>query len=144
MRHLSGKEKKELNLRLPKGYSITKKDEIKEYGNVFYLNDNPIIIEKEGKLIPHLKSIREYENEFSYVTVDKGAIPFIAKGADLMKPGITNVKGEFEKGEIILIKDEIKLVPFALGYSLFSSEIMREKESGKVIEIKHFLGDKYC
>ena len=143
MRFLSNKEKKQLENSLPKGYYIDKKEEIKESKSppILYKGEEPFLIIKEKKYLPHLKSIPE--SEYKSVYVDKGAIPFILKGADLMRPGIRKIDENFAKGEIIMIKDETHKKTIALGFVLLSSEEMQKQDKGKSVEIYHFVSDEY-
>lgn len=145
MRHLSNKEIKSLSEILYPGYEISKKDEITEGDDIIYRNGEKflIVIEKNKKnilkVIPHLKSL--VDEGIKSVYVDHGAIPFIMKGADIMRPGIQKIE-EFQKNEIIFIKDEEHLRVLAVGEALFSSEEMNEMKKGIVVKVHHFLGDK--
>lgn len=139
MRFLSNKEKKQLSDVLPPGYEVGKKDEIKEKDNVLIKGDDVFLIKAEGKFLPHLKSVNE--SLYKSVYVDKGAIPFVIKGADLMRPGIRKIDDGFEKDEIVLVKDENHNKSIAIGFALFSSDEMREQKSGKSVKIFHYVGD---
>lgn len=142
MRYLSNKEKKELESNLPVGYSITKKDELKEgKDEVIYNGENKFLIIKDKKYIPHLKSVDQ--TKYKAVYVDKGAIPFVIKGADLMRPGIQKIDDNIQKDEIILIKDENHNKTIAIGISLYTSQELKKQEKGKSVIIYHFVGDKY-
>ena len=141
MRFLSGKEKKQLNDKLPKGYEVSKKDNIKEDGNLLFLEDEKFLIIKNGVYLPHIRSLPD--KVFKSVFVDKGAIPFVAKGADLMRAGIQRLDDGFEKGDIVLVRDENKEKAFAIGTALSSSEEMKTQTSGKSLEIYHYIGDEY-
>lgn len=142
MRYLSKKEKKQLSENLPSGYQINPaKDEIKEHDNILYLNNEKFLIIQDKKYLPHLKSVEN--TKLKSVFVDKGAIPFIIKGADLMRPGISKIEDNIQKGEIILIKDENHNKNLAIGFSLVSSEELKSQEKGKSIQIYHYFNDKY-
>ena len=142
MRYLSNKEKKELSSKLPKGYEINKKDEIKEgKDEIIYNGENKFLININGSFYPHLKSIDE--NKYKSVYVDKGAIPFVIKGADLMRPGIQKIDDNIQKEEVIQIKDENHNKTIAIGISMFSSEEMQNQEKGKSVKVIHYVGDKY-
>ncbi|NCN86342.1 RNA-binding protein [archaeon] len=146
MRHLSNKEIKSLIELIPKSYSLDKRDEIVEKDRIIYRNSEKlfIILEKNKKeitkVIPHLKNL--VEEGFKSVYVDHGAIPFIIKGADLMRPGIQKIE-DFSKDEIILIKDEEHKKTIAVGRALFSSEEMTEQKKGISVKVLHFLGDEF-
>ncbi|MFW5705097.1 MAG: DUF1947 domain-containing protein [Nanoarchaeota archaeon] len=141
MRHLSNKEKKQINNKLPKGYTIDKKDEIKVKENIYFKGDEPYLIEREGKLLPHLKSIPE--TEYKSVYVDHGAIPFIAKGADLMRPGIQKIDEGISKDDVIMIKEEVKHKTIALGISMLDSQNLKKQEKGKSVIVYHYVGDEF-
>lgn len=141
MKYLSGKEKKQLIEKLPKGYTIDKKDEIVEKDSLLLKNKEPYLIISNDSYLPHLKSVPE-EN-YKSVYVDKGAIPFILKGATLMRPGIHEIETRFEENEIILIKDENHKKTIAIGYALLSSSDMLEQSGGKSVDIYHFVSDGF-
>ncbi len=141
MRFLSGKEKKELNEKLPKGYSVEKKDDIKEKNDLLYKNEEKYLIIKENKFLPHLKSINE--KEYKAIYVDKGAIPFVIKGADIMRPGIRRIDENILKDEIVLIKDDTHSKTVAIGFAEFNSEDMKAQEKGKSVKIYHYVSDNY-
>ncbi len=141
MRFLSGKEKKELSEKLPKGYVVEKKDDIKEKDNMLYKNEVKFLIIKDNKFLPHLKSINE--KEYKSIYVDKGAIPFVIKGADIMRPGIRKIDENIQKSEIILVKDETHGKTLAIGFAEHNSEDMQKQEKGKSVIIYHYVGDLY-
>ena len=141
MRFLSGKEKKELSEKLPKGYVVEKKDDIKEKDNMLYKNEAKFLIIKDNEFLPHLKSINE--KEYKSIYVDKGAIPFVIKGADIMRPGIRKIDENIEKSEIILVKDDMHNKTLAIGFAEYNSEEMQKQEKGKSVIIYHYVGDLY-
>ncbi len=142
MRYLSNKEKKEFQNNMPKGYEISKKDEIKEgKDKILYKNGEKYLITINKELLPHLKSINQ--DEYKSVYVDKGAIPFVIKGADLMRPGIQKIDSDIKENQIILIKDENYNKTIAIGKSMYSSEDLEKQEKGKSVKIFHYVGDEY-
>lgn len=146
MRHLSNKEKKALSEILPPGYEIKKKDEITENKGIIYRGDEKflIIIERNkkimSKVIPHLRTLND--KELKSVYVDLGAIPFIIKGANIMRPGIQKIDPNIKKGETILVKDEGYKKTLAIGEALFNSEEMQRQEKGISVNILHYMGDE--
>lgn len=141
MRHLSGKEKKQLKEIIPKGYEIDKKDEVIEENNILYKNKNKYLIKIDDIFIPHLNSV--IEDKYPICYIDNGAIPFLLRGADMMRPGIEKIQGEFEKGEIILIKNLNYPKVIGISQSLLSSEEMKSQEKGKSLHVLHYLKDQY-
>lgn len=68
----------------------------KEYDDGRTPTDEPVLFQhRDGPLLPTLKLVHEYPTlDFTHVTVDKGAIPFLLGGANVMCPGLTNPGGE--------------------------------------------------
>jgi malignant T-cell-amplified sequence len=59
--------------------------------------DEPVLFQqRDGPILPTLKLVHRYYPtlEFTRVTVDKGAIPYLLGGANVMCPGLTNPGGE--------------------------------------------------
>ena len=137
MNYLSGKDKK--NLKLPKGYSVSKKDEIYEKDSLLYKDKEAFLIKLDGDYIPHIKSLDA--TSFKSVYVDRGAIPFVIKGADLMRPGIELVDSGFSVNDIVLVCDNEHKKVLAVGRALFESSVMSGMEKGKVVKILHYVGD---
>lgn len=56
------------------------------------VGDEPIFFQhRDGPILPSLKFVHRYPGvEFTRVTVDKGAIPYLLGGANVMCPGLTN------------------------------------------------------
>mmetsp|Transcript_14174 Transcript_14174/g.32811 ORF Transcript_14174/g.32811 Transcript_14174/m.32811 type:complete len:202 (-) Transcript_14174:19-624(-) len=108
--------------------------------------------ERDGPLLPALKFVHKYPTlELTSVTVDKGAIPFLLGGANVMCPGLTNPGGEMpadsvegpglNKGDGVVIYAEGKEHALAVGVMTLSSANVRKKNKGIGIEIAHYLGD---
>ncbi len=96
---------------------------------------------QQGELIPHLKLLHEH-NFLKFVTFDKGAIKFIAKGADVFRPGITAFDADIKAGELIALRDETHGKILAIGIASASTKEMEEQEGGKVIKNIHYVGDE--
>ncbi|MDA3836653.1 MAG: RNA-binding protein [Nanoarchaeota archaeon] len=146
MRHLSGKEKKQINEMLWDGYELDKKCEAVEDGNIILKDSKKylIILEKNKKsilkVIPHLKTLNE--ETFKSVYIDAGAIPFLIKGADMMRPGIQKIDEGISQGDIVLVRDETYSKTLAIGEAIYSSEDMQKQEKGISVKILHFMGDE--
>ncbi|KAL3762279.1 hypothetical protein ACHAWU_000926 [Discostella pseudostelligera] len=115
--------------------------------------DEPVFFQhRDGPILPTLKFVHKYPKlEFTKVTVDKGAIPYLLGGANVMCPGLTNPGGEMppddeeevglEKGDGVVIYAEGKEFPLAVGCMTMSSKDIMIKNKGTGIEVCHFLGD---
>lgn len=153
-RHLlSKKDKKalikEIAEKYPKLSELIKEAEIVEKaetdeGTVIIADKTPcLIILEEDITIPTLKILlkEKYQDLLPKVIVDMGAVPHIANGADVMAPGITQIKGDFEKGDIVVVVDERHGKPLAVCRAWYSSSEIRQMKKGKVLENLHYVGD---
>ena len=107
--------------------------------NIVVVNDEQSFFYYEDKLVPTLKLIMK-KDFLKKVVVDMPAVPFMVKGADVMRPGIKHLE-EFEKADFVAIVDETHKKPLAVGLALFSSEEIEEMGKGKVIKNLHWVGD---
>ncbi len=76
------------------------------------------------------------------VIVDMGAVRFVTNGADIMRPGITKIDPEIKENEIIKIIDEKNHQTLAVGKAIFEAEVMKNKNTGKVIKNLHTIQDQ--
>jgi len=111
-------------------------------------NDAQIIVGKGIKIlkvndeyIPFLSELQTLE-KFPYVMVDMGAVKFMCKGANVMRPGIKKYS-EFQKDSIVCIIEESHHKFLAVGKTLVSSDEMSNMEKGEVIKNLHYISDKF-
>jgi PUA domain protein len=71
-----------------------------------------------------------------------GAVPYVCKGANIMAPGIRGFRGEFRKGDLVIVTDEKHGKPIALGEILYDTEQVKSIRQGIVIKNIHYVGDK--
>ena len=71
-----------------------------------------------------------------------GAVPYAVKGADMMRPGITNIDDDINEGEIVSIIDENNHKSIMVGIALFNSNEMNVQKKGKSVKNIHFIGDE--
>lgn len=143
---LSKSEIKEFNDKLLNLYGrefFSKKDFMQIQDNPINhlrLNKEPIFFFVDDKLIPSLKLL--LKNKFlKQITVDMGAVKFICNGADVMRPGITTIDSDIDRGEIVVVIDERNKTPLVVGESLYSTQELNELRDGRVIKNLHFIGD---
>jgi PUA-domain protein len=108
---------------------------------VFFADGKPLILRKQGMLFPSLK-FEELVNAMPQIVVDMGAVAHVANGAQIMRPGIRQFKGEFAKGELVVIVDEKFNKAIALGVAEMDSEAMKSLTKGRVINNIHYVGDE--
>ena len=126
-------------IELPKQKNI-KTHEVDEKGII--ITGNGITAVKIGDdILPFLDDIPILE-KFPYVTVDMGAIKFICKGANVMRPGITKFS-DFESGEIVCVIEESQKKFLAVGKAKMSSKELGETSKGEVIKNMHYVSDNF-
>lgn len=148
---LKGKEAKALLSAISERYGLNhatfgSKPKIEISGEMneglVFINDLPLILVREGKPYPTLV-FDEAMLKLPSIVVDMGAVPHVCNGADVMAPGIRDVKGVFQQGAVVLVTDERHGKPIAIGVSLVGSEEMGKMQSGKVARNIHFVGDRF-
>jgi len=110
-------------------------------GELLFADDTPLFIIRSNKIIPFIGSLNLF-NGLKKVYVDKGAVPYIANGAHIMRPGIVSW-GEFKAGDLIVVYVEEYNSPIAIGEALKASSELYSIEKGKVIKNLHHVGDEF-
>jgi len=111
-----------------------------EDASVFFADGKPWILRTKGILIPSLK-FDAFITSLPKIIVDMGAVPHIANGAPIMRPGIRQLEGHFSKGDLVAILDERHRKTLALGVTEMDSETMQMVTKGRVIDNIHYVGD---
>ncbi len=106
------------------------------------IDGRPLIMMIDDIPVPTLKGALEHEIIVNYVVVDMGAVKFVAKGADIMSPGITEADLNIKEGDFVIVVDETHRKPLSVGKSLISGQEMVENKEGKAIKTIHYIGDK--
>lgn len=140
MKQLNNKEIKQLNEYISK-YKITinQKQRVTANNELIFIDNNPLFIKIGEQYLPTLNAS---PLDLPSVYIDKGAIPFVIKGADLMRPGIVSFD-KFNKDDVVVMKDAEHKKTLALGVALFDSEELKKQEKGKSIKTYTYIGDKY-
>ncbi|MCJ8307388.1 MAG: RNA-binding protein [Nitrosopumilus sp.] len=99
------------------------------------------ILKIDDDYLPFL-SETEILEKFPNVTVDMGAVKFMCKGANLMRPGIKKFT-EFEKDKLVCIIEESQHKFLAVGKAMVSSSELEEMEKGEVIKNMHYISDNF-
>jgi len=122
--------------------------QLKTITKIILLNSQPSFFyytlpeSKKEILIPTLKLLQTHPHLLNTITIDMNAIKFIINGADVMRPGITNIDDNITKDQPICIIDQTHKKPLAIGISLHSTEELRTLTNGKVIKNIHYVGDE--
>lgn len=99
------------------------------------------ILKVEDDYLPFLSETEMLE-KFPAVTVDMGAVKFMCKGANLMRPGIKEFT-EFEKDKLVCIVEESQHKFLAVGKSVVSSSELGTMDKGEVVKNIHYISDKF-
>jgi len=117
--------------------------EVRENGIKLYRIGELIIGEIDDKLYPVIhERNQEVLNELPAIIVDMGAVPHIVNGADVMRPGVKDFRGEFNEGDLVVIRDERNLKPLAVAIALAGLEECKAMKRGKVAKNIHHVNDK--
>ncbi|CAE7227759.1 mcts1 [Symbiodinium sp. KB8] len=130
---------------LPKGDT----QEAKGKGRVSFVvvRKTPIVFRQQhGPLFPTLRVLHAYPTMMQRVQVDKGAIKFILKGADVMCPGLTSAGGWLPEEDLpehtaVAVYAEGKEHALAVGQLAMSVSEIRSATKGIGIRIIHYLND---
>jgi PUA domain protein len=99
------------------------------------------ILKINDDYLPFLSETETLE-KFPNVTVDMGAVKFMCKGANLMRPGIKKFT-EFEKDKLVCIVEESQHKFLAVGKAIVSSSELEKMEKGEVIKNMHYISDNF-
>lgn len=110
--------------------------------DIILIDGKPLIMMIDNTPFPTIKGALELEITEKYVVVDMGAVKFVAKGADVMSPGITDADPDVQEGDFVIIVDETHRKPLAIGRALISGPQMVEMNEGKAVKAIHYIGDK--
>ena len=99
------------------------------------------ILKVDEDYIPFL-SETEILEKFPNVTVDMGAVKFMCKGANLMRPGIKSFT-DFKKEDLVCIVEESQHKFLAIGKAVADSSDIEEMEKGEVLKNMHYISDKF-
>ena len=99
------------------------------------------ILKINEEYLPFL-SETETLDKFPSVMVDMGAIKFMCKGANVMRPGIKKFT-EFEKDKLVCIIEESQHKFLAVGKAIVSSSELEDMEKGEVVKNMHYISDKF-
>ncbi len=99
------------------------------------------ILKVDEDYLPFLSETETLER-FPNVMVDMGAVKFMCKGANVMRPGIKKFT-EFEKDKLVCIIEESQHKFLAVGKAMVSSSELESMEKGEVVKNIHYISDKF-
>lgn len=100
---------------------------------------------REGPYFPTLKLLHKFPDLLPTVQVDKGAIRFVMRGADVMCRGLTspggNLDTDVEADMPVCILAEGKKMALGLALTKMSTMDMKTKNDGIGLTSVHYIGD---
>jgi PUA domain protein len=95
----------------------------------------------EGAPFLSMRGLLAYRPQARFVTVDMGAVKFVANGADVMAPGIVEADPALQPGDWCFVRDERNKQPLGVGKALVPGVAM-VRGKGKAVKSVHHIGDK--
>lgn len=108
---------------------------------VLVVNNQVLGVQHDGSWFLTVRGLLAHKPQARYVTVDMGAVRFVANGADIMAPGIVEADPALKEGDWCWIRDERNKQPLAVGKALVPGTAM-VRGKGKAVKSIHHLGDK--
>ena len=109
---------------------------------VYILGTEIVALEIEGSPFLSISGILRYGAARLYVTVDMGAVKFVANGADVMGPGIVDGDRKVRAGQVVWVKEEKYGKPLAIGRSLVEGSSFGSRSPGKFVQSLYYVGDR--
>ena len=113
-----------------------------EEAQVLLVDRTPVLLLAGGEPIPAITGLEKFSIDLPKVTVDVGAVPYIAKGAHVMVPGIVSLSRDFKEGAGVAVAEEKLGSIIAVGIALMSSDEIKLSSKGRAIKNIHHVGDK--
>jgi malignant T-cell-amplified sequence len=133
----------EVSLSLPPRSRSCSKDRL----SFIILGNEPLFFRvREGPYFPTLRLLHQYPFMMSRLQVDKGAIKFVIKGADIMCPGLTSGGGDVslnlpELAPVAIYAEGMEHA-LAVGFTKMSTQDIKSINKGVGVETVHSVGDE--
>lgn len=125
----------------PRELKIAESDD-PEYAIIFDEDEKMYLGKRNDSYFPLLKDEKLLEGK-AVVTVDSGAVKFVCNGANIMRPGIVRIDGEFGPGDILVVKEQKFGKHIAIGKAIVDKNEMQAATKGPVVTNLHYVGDKF-
>lgn len=110
--------------------------------SLYLIEKQPFLMEYNEKVFPTLRGAIAHPFSARNVVVDAGAVRFMAKGADVMRPGIVRVTDDVVADHPVLITEETYGKPLAVGIAALDAGEIKAAETGKMVRTFHYVGDE--
>ncbi len=112
-----------------------------EFANIFIINGKPLLAKVGEDLFPTL-AFSQFLDHAPRAIVDMGAVPYVCKGANIMRPGIRHFEGVFLEDDFVLVVDEKYGKSLAMGKTLLDKNEAEKATQGAIVRNVHFVGDR--
>jgi len=109
--------------------------------NLFLVDKKPLLMKRSGWVFPTVKGAIERPFPERTIVVDTGAVPYVAKGADVMRPGIVSVTDDLKGGSPAVVVEERHRKALAVVVALLDGSAIRAEATGKMAKTVHHVGD---
>ena len=109
--------------------------------DVISLDGNPDLALFQEEPFLTVAGANRHSPERHTVTVDAGAVSFVANGADIMRPGIVEADSTIVTGDLVSVVEETHGKVLAVGRALTAGPEM-PGDSGRVVQTLHHVGDE--
>lgn len=106
-----------------------------------FVDGEAVIFESEKGYFPTVRGALRIKGDKRSVTVDRGAIPYIVNGADVMRPGVVAYDRDIKTGDLVIVREETHGKAIAIGVSLCDGNDFASKSTGKCAKNVQFVGD---
>ena len=121
-----------------KKLEIAESDEEQDF---ILVNGEPLLFAVDDTYFPTIRGALKMRPKKKRVIVDMGAVKFVAKGADIMSPGIVDVDTGIRRDDLVIVCDEVHGKPLAIGRALVNADAMMGNR-GKAVKSIHYIGDR--
>jgi PUA domain protein len=109
--------------------------------SLFLVDKKPLLMKRGPWVFPTVRGAIERPFPERTIVVDMGAVPFLAKGADVMRPGIVSVTDDVKEGSPAIVVDERHRKALAIVVALMDAPAIRAETRGKMAKVVHHVGD---
>jgi len=108
---------------------------------LYLVDRRPLLMKSEGWAFPTVKGAIERPFPERTIVVDMGAVPYVAKGADVMRPGIVSVTPDVRKGSPAIVVEERHRKALAVVVASLDGPAISGESKGKMAKTIHHVGD---
>lgn len=110
--------------------------------SLYLIEKKPFLMEYNEMVFPTLRGAIAHPFSARNVVVDAGAVRFMAKGADVMRPGIVRVTDDVVADHPVIITEETYGKPLAVGIAALDAVEINAAQTGKMVRTFHYVGDE--